>query len=120
MSRLAHAMAGESNRRTNKCSVDFSWPVIFQKLFPENTAAYVASFTRTNVRAAEHVLNKRNGLGGKALVNLLRSPVGRDVLDALAGDADWRAVERRRLDIAKLEEELENLERKRRELSARL
>lgn len=119
MMRLAHADKGLSNPRAEKCSADFSWPDVLTRLFPDNTAAYVASFTRTKVRAAEHVLSGRNGLGGKALVNLLRSPVGHLVLDFIAGDSDWRAIERRRLAIAELEQELQDLELKRRELAPR-
>lgn len=102
MNPRAHAVTAESNRRTNSCSVDFFWRDLLIHLFPNNTAAYVASFTRTTVRAAEHVLSGRNGLGSIAIINLLRSPHGAEIVDAIAGDAKWRAAERTRIELAEL------------------
>ncbi len=116
MTTFTHGASQESNTATANCSVDFFWSDLLRALFPKNTAASVASFTRTSVRAAEHVLSGRNNLGGPALVNLLRSPIGAQVIDALAGDVEWRAVERRLIEIKELELELHNLEQKRREL----
>lgn len=112
-----HVAGQESNAATDKCSVDFFWRDFLTALFPANTAASVATFTRTSVRAAEHVLSGRNKLGGPALVNLLRSKYGAQVLDALAGDVEWRTVELRLLEIKKLEQELQDLEQRRREIT---
>jgi hypothetical protein len=117
MTTSTHATGAVSTPAPDKCSVDFFWRDFLTALFPSNTAASVASFTRTSVRAAERVLSGRNNLGGPALVNLLRSPVGSQVLDALAGDVEWRVVERRLIEIKELENELQSLEQKRRELT---
>lgn len=107
MTGLAHGSAALSNKRADKCSVEIDWRGLLHSLFPEKTAAHVANFARTNVRAVEHVLAGRNGPSGSALVNLLRSPVGPRVLDAVAGEAAWRAMERRLLEIAELERRVE-------------
>lgn len=120
MTGLIHAHSGMSNSRSDKCSADFSWNEFFKEHFPDDTAAWVASLTRTTVRAAEHMLARRNGPGRKALENLLRSSLGPKVLDAIAGEADWRALERRQLQIIELEAQLNNLELKRRELAESL
>ncbi len=117
MSAMVPAISIMSNPRRDKCADDLPWAQFFSDLFPENTAAYVASLTRTKVRAAEYVLEGRNGLGGRALANLLRSPIGPRVLNFIAGDAEWRAVEMRRLQIADLEQQLQDLELKKRELA---
>lgn len=116
MTEFAHIGGTESNRAANICSVDFSWRDFFVVHFPDNTAAYVAFFTRTSVRAAEHVLTGRNGLSARAMLHLLRSPYGAALIDALAADADWRSAERRLLDIAAREQELELLKAKTREI----
>lgn len=117
MTDFAHTAGDLSNSPSYKCDGDYFWRDVLKSLFPVNTAAYVASLTRTSVGAIEHVMRGRNGLSSRALANLLRSPVGPRVLDAIAGDAEWRSIERRRLRIAELESELQTLEQKRRELA---
>lgn len=107
MTELAHALGPVSNRKRYKSSHDFSWRDALKSVFPKDTAACTASFTRTSVAAAAHVMRGRNGLSGKALVNLLRSPFGDRVLDAIVGDADWRALELRLIEIAKLQKDTE-------------
>lgn len=120
MSKTFHAALLSSNPSAYKCADDFSWRELFTSIFPDNTAAYVASLTKTSVGAAEHVLRGRNGVSGRALVNLLRSPAGPKVLDAIAGDAEWRALERRLIDIVELERELQVLQLKRSELARKI
>lgn len=102
MTRLAHLNTAAANLGADKDSVDFCWPDLLTSIFPNNTAAYVASFTRTTVRAAEHVLSGRGGMGGRAIINLLRSPHGPDIIDAIAGGAEWRTAERTRIELAEL------------------
>lgn len=108
-SQIVPAAAIHSNY---KCGVDFSWPVLLAKLFPEKTPAYVATFTRTSVAAVAHIMRGRNGLSGGALVNLLRSAIGPRILDAIAGDTEWRANEKRLMRIADLELQLEEQKRR--------
>lgn len=107
MTQLAHALAAESNPGADKCIDDFFWRDLLIGIFPNDTAAWTASFTKTSVAAAAHVLRGRNGLSGKALVNLLRSPVGDRILDAICADVDWRALEMRLVEISKLQKDIE-------------
>lgn len=120
MSKASQTMAAVSNLGANRGAVDLSWRGLFRGIFPENTAANVATFARTGVRAAEYVVAGESQPSTRALINLLRSPIGAQVLDVLAGDADWRAVERRLLEIHELELELKNLEQKKRHLDGLL
>lgn len=112
MTKACHSIVVAPNLVADNCSADFSWRDLFVGIFPDNTAAYVASFTRTGVRAVEHVLNGRGGPSCRAFINLLRSPVGPVILDSLLGDTDWRANERRLLRIADLELQLEEQKRR--------
>lgn len=105
-----------SNPSPNRGSVRPSWPDFFRSIFPEKTAPNVAAIVRTTVRSAEYVLAGQKALSARSLINALRSPIGPQVLDAIAGDAQWRACERRLLEIRELELELQNLEQKRSEL----
>lgn len=120
MTEFAQGGIGLSNRLSYKsphgCSANIFWRDLLLALFPEKTAFYAASYTRTSVRAVEHVLRGRNSFSGSALVNLLRSPVGPRVLDALVADVDWRAAERRLIEIESLRRELARLEQKRSDL----
>lgn len=117
---LVHASGSPSNKSAPTWDGDFFWRDLFKNLFPENTAAYAASFAQTSVGAIDHVLRGRNGVSGRALANLLRSPAGPRVLDGVAGEADWRRIERRVLDIAARERELRELQEQHRSLEALL
>jgi len=120
MMKACHALTASPNLAPANCSDDFSWRKLFKALFPVSTAPCAASFMRTNVRAAEHVMSGRNGPSARALINLLRSSVGPQVLDAIVGEVDWRANERRLLRIADLENQLEEQKRRLASLSAQL
>lgn len=120
MTKLAHAGTAAATSVPYKCDADFFWRDLLRAMFPDNTAAYTASFTQTSVGAAEHVLRGRNGLSGRALINLLRSPIGPKVLDAITDGAEWRACERRLIDIYELQNQLQNIEQKRRALERAL
>lgn len=119
MSDFAHAVPDRSNPPAHRGAASVPWRELFRAIFPEKTAANVAAFARTKVRAAEYVVAGESEPSTRALINLLRSPIGDRVLDALTRDVDWRSMERRRLEIAVIEQELEELERKRRELARR-
>lgn len=112
MTKACHALTAAPNLARYKCDADFSWRDLLAGIFPEKTPAYVASLTQTSVGAAAHVLRGRNGLSGRAVVNLLRSKAGRRILDAIAGDAEWRADELRLIEIANLQLQLEEQKRR--------
>jgi hypothetical protein len=87
---------------------------MFKKISPENTAAWIASFTRTEIRSVELLMAKpQGGISGWALVNLIRAPIGGQVIDYICGDAapDWRAYELRLIRIAELEQQLDHHKR---------
>jgi hypothetical protein len=112
MTKTCHALIAAPNLVPNKCSVDFSWRELLLGIFPEKTAAYVATFTHTSVAAVAHIMRGRNGPSGPALMNLLRSKIGPRILDAIVGDVDWRADELRLIELAKLQLQLEEQKRR--------
>ena len=92
MRQLVHAGATESSRRTKSVAVNFSWRALLEKLFPEKTVPCVASLTRNGLRATEYMLSRDSAPSTTALINLLRSPVGQAVLDALLDGVEWRGI----------------------------
>lgn len=76
-----------------------------RKLWPNKTAINLASRAGATHRAAEKWLAGETGISGDHLANLLRSDAGRDVLDALMGDAkpSWWPAFRAELQFADLE-----------------
>lgn len=116
MSELAHAGSERSNHTANCVAVDFSWRGLFRDIFPEKTAQNVATFSRTGVRAAEYVVAGDSEPSTGALINLLRSPIGQRVLDALTDGIEWRGAELRLLEICDHEQKLEKLKQEIREL----
>ena len=117
MRQLVHAGATESSRRTKSVAVNFSWRALLEKLFPEKTVPCVASLTRNGLRATEYMLSRDSAPSTTALINLLRSPVGQAVLDALLDGVEWRDAERRLIEISELQNQVEL---KRRELTRAL
>lgn len=114
MSAACQSAALMPNRPANLDSADFFWRDLFKELCPANTAAWIASFTRTKIRSVELVMaHPRKGPSGPSLINLLRSPIGGRVLDAVLGDTppDWRAAERRLIRLAALEQQLDDHKR---------
>lgn len=68
-----------------------------RRLWPSKTAVNLASRTDVSVRAAELWLEDRNDMSAEALVQLLRSDVGYEVLQDLMQGAPsswWRDFER--------------------------
>lgn len=116
MTQFAHAGPDESIRRRKPVSVNISWRALFEKLFPDKTVPSVSSFTGNGFRATEYMLSRDKAPSSSALINLLRSPVGNAVLDALLKGVEWRDAERRLIEISELQNQLEL---KRRELNAR-
>jgi hypothetical protein len=110
MTEVAHTITAESNLDANKCDPKKFWRDFFRQMFPEKTDASAACMTGTSVSAARQMLRGRNGISSSALINLLRSPIGDKVLDAVAGNADWRRLERRLLEIEELKTELKKRE----------
>lgn len=99
-----------ASRVANRSSVEIAWGKTFKQIFPEKTAPNVASLTRTQIRAIELVIeNPKRGLSGRALINLLRSPIGGKILAVILGDAppDWRTREERLIRIAQLQTEID-------------
>jgi len=60
---------------------------VARRLWPIKTARNLASRTRKTHRAAEDWIATRTGMSADALADLLRSDAGRDVLEAIMGDA---------------------------------
>lgn len=90
---------------------------VARRLWPIKTARNLASRTRKTHRAAEDWLSHRTGMSADALADLLRSDAGREVLEALMGNARptwWRdfQVELTLADLSrKAEETRRDLER---------
>jgi hypothetical protein len=89
-----------------------------RELFPVKTSAYLAEATGLSQRAAEMNLREKRGLSSDALVALLDTDHGYDVLKALMGDSrrKWwktlkRAAEREQMksEIAELQKRIDAL-----------
>lgn len=80
-----------------------------RRLWPSKTAAHLAGRTGVSKRAAELWLEGRTEPGADALVNLLRSDAGFELLQSImegSGTRWWREFERG-VHIAELEQRLE-------------
>lgn len=70
---------------------------VIRELFPVKTSAYLAEAAGISQRAAEINLREKRGLSSDALVALLDTDHGYDVLKALMGDSRrkwWKALKR--------------------------
>lgn len=77
---------------------------ILRSKFPQKTALQLQLRTDANQRTAERWLSGESEISATALVDLLRSDIGRDVLGALMKGSQekwWRSFERH-LDISDL------------------
>ena len=100
-------------KRTEYCDHWERLAFAIEALFPSKTAWNLAALTGLKVRACFQFLSRKSSLSSDALVALLDTPHGPEVLKALMGDSDqkwWRQFnllwERERL-----KNELEKLER---------
>ena len=95
---------------------------LFVSLDRNKPAYLLAECANIGVRAAELVLQGRNDLSRKSLINLLRSRVGDRVLDAILGSPApaWRKMERELMSNQAARERLYQLEEERRHLEALL
>jgi hypothetical protein len=67
---------------------------LFKAIWPKKTAVHLALVCDTTVRQAERIIGDEQGIGAAALVRLLRSEHGGDVLETLmegANPAWWQA-----------------------------
>ncbi|HZH50289.1 MAG TPA: hypothetical protein VEZ16_00255 [Microvirga sp.] len=78
---------------------------VARRLWPNKTAVNLSSRAGVTHRAAEFWLAQGTGMSADALAELLRSDAGRDILEALMGNArpSWWPAFRRDLAIADLE-----------------
>jgi len=60
-----------------------------EKIFPTKTAFHLSALTGLQPRACFEFLGRRSGMSSDALVPLIRTPHGPDILRALIGD-DYR------------------------------
>jgi len=112
---IAHANFPTASHRTKKV-VYGHWDRLafaLENIFPQGTAKHLSHLCGLKVRACFKFLARESSLSSDALVALLDTPHGPDVLKALMGDSDqkwWRQFnllwERERL-----KNELEKLER---------
>ncbi len=87
---------------------------LFKVLWPKKTAAHLALVVDTTVRQAERIVGDEQGIGAAALVRLLRSEHGGEVLDVLMAGANptwWRATFKER-QIAAARRERKDAERR--------
>lgn len=98
---------------------------VARRLFPNKTARNLASRAGTTHRAAEFWLAQHTGMSAEALAEILRSDIGRDVLEGIMGEArpSWWPAFKADLLMADLERrEADNraaIEELRREIDAR-
>lgn len=115
----ANPVLGLQSRKTGLLSG--SWDRIhntIRELFPEKTAACFASATGLSINACEKSLSQKRAISSDALVALLDTDHGYEVLKALMGDSrrKWwktlkRAVEREAMkaEIADLQKRIDAL-----------
>ncbi|MCG6203671.1 hypothetical protein LPW26_03395 [Rhodopseudomonas sp. HC1] len=72
-----------------------------RKIFPSKTGLNIRRFTKVSDRTAERWLSGESEPSASALVDLLRSEIGREVLFAAMGDArpEWFSKYAKQLDL---------------------
>ena len=116
---------GHGIEGTNDVPDDDPWGrlhALIEKLYPVKTAFHLADITGLSVSAWQKSLREKRSLSADALLSLLRAPFGKQVLEALMGDADtrWFAEFQLMWDEAQLEAKRQELVRRREALREKL
>lgn len=121
---LSFTNSGDGIEGTNDVPSDDPWcrlHDLIEKLFPVKTAFHLSDITGLSVSAWQKSLREKRSLSADALLSLLRSPFGKQILEALMGDADarWFAEFQLMWDEAQLEAKRQELQRRREALRER-
>ncbi len=85
---------------------------VLRAAWPKKTASYVAHLTGTNERAVQFWLAGNTRMSMDAVVALLRTDAGYDILESVMGDckAEWWLVTQTAQDVRKMRKEIQKQE----------
>lgn len=91
---------------------------VLRGIWPKKTAAHMATYTGLLTRSCESFLSRNSALNGEAVIALLRSEHGKEVLEAVMQDsgARWYAEFQLMWDEAQLEAKRQELQERRKAL----